>query len=145
MGRQVLNLWIRESKGATPEPRESLTLIEGRGVTGDHKLDGKRHVTLLFQDSWHEIETELGREVDPAERRANVYLTGGDPASLIGKTIRLGATVLDIHGEVRPCQQMEDAVTGLLKALVPNCRAGVWGTVTTGGDIRPGDELTVVE
>ena len=143
--RRVLRMWVRTSQGETPDERDVLRLIADEGVLDDHKRGGKRHVTLFFEDDWAEAERALGSEVDPVGRRANIFLSGGDGASLIGKTVRLGETVIDIQLETAPCDVMNAAAAGLEEALKPNCRAGVWGLVREGGDVRAGDELTVRE
>ena len=144
---RVLRLWVRRAEAATPDEQPALTLIaaEGRdgrgGVEGDHKLGAKRHVTLIFEDDWNEATAELGHDVDPAGRRANVLLSGGDGGALIGTTVHIGETVIDIRSETAPCDIMNQAADGLEDALKPNCRAGVWGVIRTGGTLRVGDAL----
>jgi MOSC domain-containing protein YiiM len=138
---RILRTWVRRAEGAVPEERTNLNLIPGEGVEDDHKRGAKRHVTLMFEDDWNAACAELGREVDPVGRRANVLLSGGNGGALIGKTVRLGATTLEIHGETRPCPIMDQAAEGLMEALRPDERAGVWGVVTEGGRIAPGDAL----
>jgi len=140
--RRVLRLWVRTSQGATPEEREFLELISGEGVRDDHTRGAKRHVTLFFADDWAEAEHAIGRDVDPVGRRANLFLSGGGGASLIGKTVQLGEAVVDIQSETAPCHIMNAAAKGLEEAMRPNCRGGVWGLIQKGGTVRRGDKLT---
>lgn len=140
---RVLRTWVRREKGAVPEERPDLTLITDEGVEHDHKRGGRRHVTLVFEDDWNAATAELGRDVDPAGRRANVLLSGGGGGRLIGTTVRLGAATLQIVGETKPCDIMNQAAPGLEEALRPDVRAGVWGVVTEGGPVRPGDVLAI--
>jgi MOSC domain-containing protein YiiM len=139
----VVRLWTRAAAGALPADRPGLEIVAGKGVAGDHTYGGKRHVTLIFEDDWNAAAAELGRAVDPVGRRANVMLSGGDGQRLVGRTVRIGPVRLSIHGITRPCEVMERAAPGLKAALAPDGRAGVWGTVLDGGQLKPGDVLTV--
>ena len=139
---EILQLWTRTAKGTPPTSQDALELRADEGVVGDHCLGEKRHVTFIFQDDWNAAEDELGMPVDPSARRANVLLSGGNGLSWIGKRMRLGSCLLEIHKETAPCSQMDEAAPGLMKALVPDGRGGVWGRILEGGTIQPGDQAT---
>ena len=141
MSHEVLRVFVRPRKGAPAEERESLDIVAGGegGVRGDYGLGRKRHVTLVLADDWKQAEAALGHAVDPIARRANVLLSGGGGAGLIGTTLTIGRVVLEVRGEVAPCPTMEEGAVGLMEALRPGCRAGVWAVVASGGAIRPGD------
>lgn len=141
----VEKLWIRAAAGAAMEPQDSLTLVTDQGIEGDHTYGRMRHVTLVFADDWKAAGDELGKDVDPAGRRANVFVTGGNGLDYVGKTMRLGEARLVIKGETAPCDIMEKAAEGLRDALRPDGRAGVWGRVIEGGVVRPGDVLEAIE
>lgn len=121
--------------------REQLELQTGMGVVGDHTFGRMRHVTLVFVDDWNAAAAQLGREVDPAGRRANVLLSGGDGQRFVGRTVRVGDITLEIKGITTPCPVMDKAAVGMRVALQPEGRAGVWGRVLSGGTLRPGDAL----
>jgi MOSC domain-containing protein YiiM len=140
---RVLRLWLRPDAGGPMVPQASLDAVTGRGLTGDHTFGRMRHVTLVFEDDWNAAASELAREVDPAGRRANVLLSGGDGARLVGRTVTIGPVRLRVKGISEPCPVMERAAPGMQKALKPGGRAGVWGRVVAGGTISPGDELSV--
>lgn len=142
---EIANLWIRPVKRAVPVPQPSLTLVASEGVEGDHKLGGRRHVTIVFADDWAGAVEDLGIEVDPLARRANVLVSGGSGARYVGRRMRLGDTEIEIKGIVDPCARMDEAAEGLQEALKPDGRGGIWGVVLTGGTIRPGDRLEAVE
>ncbi len=126
-------------------PQDELLLHAGRGVEGDHACGGKRHVTLVFEDDWRAATAVLGRSVDPAGRRANVLVSGGGASRLVGRRLRVGEALVEIHDITRPCEVMEQAATGLRDALEPDGRGGVWGRVLEGGRVRPGSPLVEVE
>mgnify|MGYP001370095504 CR=1 FL=1 len=138
---RVLRMWVRTAMDGPLEERDTLELVAGEGVVGDHGRGGKRHVTLVFQDDWDEAGAALGRSVDPAGRRANVLLSGGGGAARIGTRVRLGTAELEIVGETAPCPVMERAAPGLMDALKPNVRAGVWARILRGTTLQRGDEL----
>lgn len=137
----VLKLWCRPVEGGPVEPRDALELTSAGGVMGDHTFGGKRHVTLIFEDDWAAGCAELGRDVDPSGRRANVMLSGGNGQRLVGQTIRLGDVRVEVKSITAPCPIMNQAATGLMDALKPDGRAGVWGLVLDEGTLRPGDLL----
>ena len=139
----VLKLWLRPVAGGPMQPRESLELKREGGVVGDHTFGGKRHVTLIFEDDWNAAVAELGREVDPSGRRANVLLSGGNGQRLVGRTIRLGGLRVEVQSITSPCAVMEQAAEGLAEALEPDGRAGVWVRLLDDGTLRPGDALAV--
>ena len=142
----IERLWIRPQPHpeGRPEERTNLELEAGAGVVGDHTHGGKRHVTLVFADDWAAACADLGRDVDPMERRGNVLLSGGGGAAWIGQTVQLGSVVIAVEKETAPCALMDTAAEGLKAALQPDCRAGVWGRVVQGGSLVPGQAAQVI-
>ncbi|MFY1692450.1 MOSC domain-containing protein [Plantactinospora sp. WMMB782] len=69
----------------------------------------------------------------------------------VGTLLRLGdAAVVEVTGLRNPCAQIENFQSGLLKRVVHRDDAGdlvrlagIMGVVREGGEIRPGDEITV--
>lgn len=113
--------------------------VPGRGLAGNANQGGKRQVTLIDEERWREAEAELGVRVDPSARRANVMLRGIDLEGARGRSLRIGAAVIRIYNETRPCELMDEAQPGLRAALMPRWRGGAFGEVLTGGVIRIGD------
>lgn len=127
------------------EAREQVIAVSGTGLEGDHTRGGARSVTLLAREAWEETMAELGADLPPEARRANLYVRGLDLPALIGRRLRIGAAELTVAGETTPCQLMEDEKPGLLAALEPKMRGGVFGPVETTGSIRCGDSITVLD
>lgn len=118
----------------------------GQGLEGDHAGGGKRQITILSIESWRDACAELGRELSPAVRRANIVVAGVDLAASIGRSLRLGETVVDVLGETRPCELMDDdGRIGLDAALRPARRGGVFGSIRVSGDVKIGDEAELLE
>ena len=115
------------------------TAIANQGLDGDHAAGGRRQVTLLAVEAWRAACAELGRELDPAVRRANLLVAGLDLRAAIGGAIALGDVVIDVLGETRPCELMDDGGRiGLMAALRPERRGGVFGRIRAGGELRVG-------
>ncbi len=141
----VLRTWVRPVKGGPTDERPALDIVAGEGVVDDHARGGRRHVTLVLLDDGKAATADLGVDVDPSYRRANVLLSGGGAGKLLGRRIRIGQVEIDVAGETRPCGLMNAAAPGLEDALRPDVRAGVWGTVRCGGRVAPGDGLELLE
>lgn len=117
--------------------------IPDTGLEGDHAGGGKRQITLLSREAWEGACRAFGREVEPSVRRANVLVSGIDLGATIGSSLRLGEVVVDVLGETRPCELMDDdGRVGLDAALRPERRGGVFGAIRTGGTLRVGDAVT---
>lgn len=123
------------------DPRETATLVAGKGLAGNANQGGRRQVTLITEESWTEATAGLGRPLSPATRRANLLITGLDLENTRGRLLRIGSTRLRIWSECTPCYQMDEAWPGLQEALRPHWHAGACAQVLEGGEIRVGDEV----
>ncbi len=99
---------------------------------------------MIDEAAWQDARREVGADVDPSARRANVLVRGVDLSESRGQTLHLGECVVRLLGETRPCQLMDDAQPGLREALKPDWRGGAFGEIVVGGTIRVGDEATMV-
>ena len=113
--------------------------VASRGLAGNANQGGRRQVTLIDEARWREAQEEVGVDVDPSARRANVMLRGIDLEGQRGRSLRIGPVLVRIYNETRPCHQMDEAHEGLREALKPRWRAGAYGEVVEGGVIRVGD------
>lgn len=117
----------------------------GSGIAGNANQGGRRQVTLIDEARWREAQDEVGVAVPPSARRANVMLRGVDLERSNGRRLRLGGCIVRIYGETRPCEQMEEAQSGLREALRRRWRGGAFGEILEGGTIRVGDEAEWTE
>lgn len=141
---KVEELLLWPTKGC-PQPVvvPSAEAVPGTGLRGDQKRGRTRQVTLLAAESWEAATTELGVEAAPRSRRANVVIRGLDLEHTIGRRLRLGPVLIQVHGETDPCEMMDRVAPGLKEALIPHRRAGVFGAVIEGGSIAVGDPVRV--
>lgn len=120
--------------------RETAALVAGRGLIGNANQGGRRQVILLEEEAWSDAAAELGVDLDPSTRRANLLLSGIRLENTRGRVLRVGPARLRIWFECAPCYQMDQAYPGLQEALRPCWRGGACAEVMEGGEIRVGDE-----
>ncbi|MFN3241942.1 MAG: MOSC domain-containing protein [Planctomycetota bacterium] len=137
-------VFLRPSARTPVRSVDAANVLAGIGIEGDHAGGGKRQITILSREAWQQACRELGKELDPSIRRANVLVSGVDLAATIGSTLRIGDVVIDVNGETRPCELMDDdGRVGLCATLQPDRRGGVHGIVREGGSLRVGDPVVV--
>lgn len=138
-------IWLKRARKGPMDERTSAYLKAGRGLEGNANQGGKRQVIVISADSWREMTDELGTEIPPAARRANLLVSGVELAHSRGKILRVGACRLLIHGETRPCERMEEVMAGLRKAMAKEWRGGAFGEVLDDGIIAVGDAVSIEE
>jgi MOSC domain-containing protein YiiM len=148
--------------------RPVIRLVEGLGVEGDAHLGATvqhlsrvrrnpgepnlRQVHLLHAELFDDV-LAAGHQVLPGELGENVTTSGVDLLGLpAGTVLHLGGTAeVEVTGLRNPCRQIDRFRPGLLGEVVGRDadgsvvrRAGVMGVVRRGGDVRAGDQVTVV-
>jgi MOSC domain-containing protein YiiM len=131
-------IWVKPARGKAMDEVSSATLEAGAGIAGNADRGGRRQVTLIERERWSDALEELGAEVAPSARRANLMLAGVDLKESTGRVLRIGGCRLEIQGETAPCYRMDEAAEGLQEALRPDWRGGAYATVLDGGEIRVG-------
>jgi len=135
---EIVAIWVKRAHRGEMDAVEEAQLVAGRGITGNADQGGWRQVTIIDEKAWTDAQAELGKEVDPSRRRANVMIRGIDLEKSRGRKLRLGDCVIEIRGENPPCRRMGD----MQQPLKPHCRAGVFASIQEGGTIRVGDPVT---
>ncbi len=145
----------------------AIRLLAGLGVEGDTHLGvtvqhrsrvaadptqpNLRQVHLMHAE-FHDELREAGYEVTAGALGENVTTRGLDLLGLPrGTRLRLGAEAeVEITGLRNPCPQINDFRPGLLRHCVGRDadgnvvrKAGIMGVVLRGGEVRPGDPITV--
>lgn len=144
-----------------------ILLVAGLGAEGDaHAGETVKHRSRVAQDPGqpnlrqvHLIHAELhgelraaGFEVAAGHMGENITTRGVDLLGLpAGTRLRLGAeAVVEVTGLRNPCAQLDGLQPGLMKATLGRDeqgnlvrKAGVMAIVLTGGEVRPGDTVTV--
>jgi MOSC domain-containing protein YiiM len=128
------------------EIAEGLISLEA-GLAGDSKgaKFPKRQITVLGREAWAAATAEAGDPTLPwTARRANLLVEGVELPKGKGGVLRLGPVRLEVTGQTYPCVRMEEARTGLLRALARDWRGGVTCRVLAGGCVRLGDSVEVL-
>lgn len=134
-------IWLKSARNGPMEPVSEATLVAGKGLKGNADRGGYRQVTLLDADAWEAATRELGVDVNPAARRANLLVRGVDFCETADRVLRIAGCRIRIRGETLPCGRMEEAAPGLQAALAPDWRAGAYGMVLEGGLLALGDTV----
>lgn len=142
MSGLVQEILIYPQKRLPGVPVPSVDVVGGKGLLGDHKRSPRRQVTLLSLEMWQRACAELGVDLAPSVRRANLVLTGVELS--LGTWVEIGDVRLRVTEETKPCWRMNAACPGLKKALEPELRAGVIALVEVGGLVRLSDPVRVL-
>lgn len=135
----VRRILVRPSARTPLREIDDVLAVEDQGLEGDHAVGGRRQVTLLDLDRWREVCEEIGRDVDPAERRANLLIEGLPLDLHRDAELQIGEAVLRIGGETRPCELIDERTPGLSQRLRADRRGGLYGRIVRGGRVAVGD------
>lgn len=146
-GRAAFEAWLTEV--LAPEAAGPYRLVSARGHRfTDHPLG---HVSILNLASVRDLESRIGRPVDPLRFRANIHVEGW-PAwaenGWEGRTVTLGPARAEVFKPIVRCAAtMVDPVTAERDMDIPAALHGFYGHVlcgiyvhvAEGGAVRLGD------
>jgi MOSC domain-containing protein YiiM len=141
MGR-LERIWVKRAMRGPMDDVESAELVS-RGIVGNADQGGRRAVTILSAERWRRAEADLGVELDPALRRANLLVSGVDLVASRKQVLTIAGVRLRIGGETRPCRLMDMQHAGLQAALDLEWGGGAFAKVLDPGWITIGDEVTL--
>ncbi|MGH7474904.1 MAG: MOSC domain-containing protein [Longimicrobiales bacterium] len=141
MAGRLEAIWVKRARRGVLDAVEHAVLEAGHGLRGNPTHGSRRQVTVIEQEVWQELMTELGGTLDPSARRANLMISGVPLKESRGRLLIVGGCVLEIRGETRPCERMDEALPGLQRAMHRDWRGGVFGGILLGGEIRIGDPV----
>ncbi len=145
MTGRVEALWLKPEEYGPMKPVDELRVVRRTGIEHNADWGGQRQVTILEKERWDAMLAELGDpDVDPAARRANVLVSGCDLADSTHRVLRIGTVRIEIRGETRPCERMDQAHQGLRRAMAAPWNGGAYGIVLDDGAIRVGDDVEIL-
>lgn len=131
-------------KGGPMDPAHHARVLAGKGIVGNANQGGTRQVTIVSNRHWAEVTSVVGDAPDPRLRRANLLVSDVDFSGARGKVLKIGNVRVRIHGETRPCERMEEAVSGLKAAMSVPWGGGAFGEVLDDGEIAVGDPVELL-
>jgi uncharacterized protein YcbX len=102
-----------------------------------------------------DLERTVGAKLDPLRFRANLYFEGAEPweeKKWLGQTLQCGPVSLQVFAETTRCDatnvnpltaERDTAIPPTLLRTYGHACVGIYAKVLSGGEIRPGDELTL--
>ena len=123
---------------------DDVKAVAGKGLEGDRKYDTGEHraITIVSEAELSDAAAEWGHDIETGSTRRNVTVTDVHLPREQGARITLGDVVVEVHQDCAPCYKMEDCVgPGAQEAL--KLRAGIRGSIVSGGVIRVGDPVSI--
>jgi MOSC domain-containing protein YiiM len=136
-------IWIKRARRGPMDPAQRATLVAGEGLVGNANQHGTRQVTIIEREVFERLKETLSPAVEPVMRRANLMVSGVRLAETRFQVLRVGECAIELRGETRPCERMDEAQQGLREALSEGWGGGVFGRVIVGGEIRVGDVVAL--
>nr|WP_264475724.1 MOSC domain-containing protein [Dorea formicigenerans] len=140
---KILAICISEKKGTQKKPVESARLVEEWGIEGDaHVGKWHRQVSML---SFEKIEAfrEKGADVDFGAFGENLVVEGFDLSKVpVGTKFQIGEAILELTQIGKECHSHCAIYKVMGDCIMP--REGVFTRVLKGGEIKAGDEITML-
>lgn len=142
--------WIglRSRRREPVTPMQTVELIEGRGLEGDHsakRSGSRRQVTHIQWEHLAVIAGLCGETIIAPERlRRNLVVSAINVSSLLARKFRLGDAVLEGTCHCPPCSRMElEFGHGGFNAM--RGHGGITARVLKSGTVSVGSQLLPVE
>jgi len=142
---RVISVNVSDNKGEKKHNVERCLLREGHGLETDaHAGPWHRQVSLLAAESIEKIR-QMGLDVKPGDFAENVTTQGVELSSLpLGTRLLIGGKVLMRVTQIgKECHERCAIFRQVGDCVMP--REGIFTEVLTGGEVKVGDEIEVLE
>lgn len=141
---KLVGICLGAQRGADKMPCASAELITEYGLQGDSHAGAhpERHVSLFAQEVLRALQSE-GFKVTPGALSANLFTEGLPLDSLLpGTQLRIGAAIIEIVQQRKPCHSITRISNRLPKRLYGQC--GQLARVLAGGTVRLGETVEIL-
>lgn len=138
-------IWIKRMKYGPMDSVTRAALEKNAGLVGNTNQGGRRQVTIIEREVWTNLMGELEGTLHPSFRRANLMISGLSLWKSRTRILQIGPCRIRVLGETKPCERMEETLTGLQQALAKPWAGGAFGEVLDDGEIVVGDLVSWVE
>jgi len=145
MKGKIISVNISADKGEKKHNVGTCTLQVGHGLTDDaHAGPWHRQVSLLAAESIKKIR-DMGLEVTAGDFAENLTTEGIDlPALPVGTELRIGdGIIMKVTQIGKECHQRCNIFYQVGDCVMP--REGIFAEVLTGGEVKVGDEVEVLQ
>jgi len=144
---ELLGISTRTKRKAPMELHAEAAITFDKGVAEDSRgvYRGKRQVTVLSFEAWKVTCESLGKEIPWTTRRANFLVEGIHLQGTTGKKLKVGTCLLEITGELEPCNRMDEQFDGLTEILSIDWRGGVTCKILAEGEVSVGCEVALLD
>jgi len=142
---KIVSIAMSKKKGTIKTCVDQAELVENHGIKEDaHAGDWHRQLSFLSAESIEKVSTEAFK-LNFGDFAENIATTGIDwKLQPIGQRVRLGGQALvEITQIGKECHKKCAIYYRTGDCIMP--REGVFGKVLTGGIIKVGDEIVLVE
>lgn len=146
MGK-IIGIATRTKTKAPMDVCNTAPVLFETGVGKDSRglKKGKRQVTVMSEEAWREVCSELNQEIPWTTRRANILISEIALEKTKGSFLKIGTCTLEVTGELIPCNRMDEQVPGLTETLASKWRGGVTCKIIEEGEISLNDEVSFLE
>lgn len=141
----VVSIHRAAQRDGDAQALRAASVIADFGIEGDwrSRRGRRRQLTLIEADALEHVAAVLGLSaLPPGASRRQLVVRGVDLNATVGKRLRIGPVLIDVHDRCDPCRNMEVTIgPGAMAALAD--RGGICGRVIEGGVVRPGDPVCV--
>lgn len=142
---KVLAVCISEKKGIQKHPVDRAELLANHGIVGDaHAGPWHRQVSLLGIDSVQKLQEKITLKLKPGDFAENILVEGMTVYTLpVGTELQIGTARCRVTQIGKTCH-MDCAI----RKAAGDCvmpREGIFVEVLEGGEVKPGDQIQVLE
>jgi len=142
MTSELRAIWRKRAKRGPMDPQTSATLVAGRGLEGNANQGSRRQVMLIEEERRAEALHEVGANLPPESRRANLMISGLRLEGTRGQILRIGPLPSSDLERMHALRADGRDALGLKTALRPAWRGGACAEVLESGQIQVGDGVS---